>query len=139
MKEITLDATQMAQQRTEMGFQRTSMALDRTLMAWIRTSLSLIGFGFTIYKFLESMGENAAGKVRDQAPRNLGLFLIGTGMGLLLLAIFQYRAAIKNALAIEQGFEKSARPISLSLLGAAAVLLVGLFTLLNIFTGMGNF
>ena len=32
--------------------ERTRMAADRTLMGWIRTALSMIGFGFTIYKFL---------------------------------------------------------------------------------------
>ncbi|HEY7064663.1 MAG TPA: DUF202 domain-containing protein [Chloroflexota bacterium] len=29
------------------------MSAERTLMAWNRTSLSLIGFGFTIYQFFD--------------------------------------------------------------------------------------
>lgn len=139
MSEVVLDANQLAQGRTEMAFQRSTMALDRTLMAWIRTSLSLIGFGFTIYKFLQTLGERTGSPVRENAPRNLGLFMIGLGMGLLLLAILQYRAAIKKAMALEQGFDKSARAISLSMIGAIGVLLVGLFTLLNMFTGVGGF
>jgi hypothetical protein len=41
-----------------------------TLMAWIRTALSMIGFGFTIYKFFQYLpAELAAGNVRrPQAP-----------------------------------------------------------------------
>lgn len=35
--------------------ERTRMAADRTLMGWTRTALSLTGFGFTIFKFLESI------------------------------------------------------------------------------------
>ena len=37
-----------------LAMERTRMAADRTLMGWIRTALSMIGFGFTIFKFLES-------------------------------------------------------------------------------------
>jgi putative membrane protein len=35
-----------------LALDRTRMAAERTLMAWVRTALSMIGFGFTIYKFL---------------------------------------------------------------------------------------
>ena len=36
---------------------RTRLAADRTLMAPVRTALSMIGFGFTIYKFLQVVQE----------------------------------------------------------------------------------
>jgi len=39
----------------EMAIERTMMAAERTIMAWTRTSISLISFGFTIYKFLQYM------------------------------------------------------------------------------------
>lgn len=50
-------------------------------MAWIRTALSMIGFGFTIYKFFQYLPEDiAAGNVRrPHAPRNLGWSLIAIG------------------------------------------------------------
>ena len=35
----------------DMARMRTLMAADRTLMAWVRTALSMISFGFTIFKF----------------------------------------------------------------------------------------
>ncbi|HMM77753.1 MAG TPA: DUF202 domain-containing protein [Gammaproteobacteria bacterium] len=37
---------------------RTLMAADRTSMAWTRTSLSLLGFGFTIYKVFQTLQES---------------------------------------------------------------------------------
>jgi putative membrane protein len=32
-----------------LAIERTMLAADRTILTWVRTSLSLIGFGFTIY------------------------------------------------------------------------------------------
>lgn len=135
MTDIPLDATQMAHQRTEMGFGRTVMALERTLMAWIRTSLSLISFGFTIYKFLEAMRERGEPLRRENAPRNLGLFLILLGMGTLLLAIIQFNKASKTV----HEFSDRKTPTSISLIAAIGVLLAGVFTILNMFFGFGGF
>ena len=36
---------------TRLALDRTALAHERTLMAWVRTAVSLISFGFTIYKF----------------------------------------------------------------------------------------
>lgn len=135
MIDVPLTSNQLAEQRTEMGFGRTVMALERTLMAWIRTSLSLISFGFTIFKFLDAVQEKGGGNMREHAPRNLGLFMILLGMGLLLLAIFQYVAAMKTI----RAFSERKTQISLSLIGAVGVLLVGIFALLNMFFGFGGF
>ena len=44
--------TELAAAPHRMSFQRTRMSADRTLMSVICTSLSLIGFGFTIFQFL---------------------------------------------------------------------------------------
>jgi putative membrane protein len=49
-----------------MGETRTIMAADRTLMAWIRTSLSMLSFGFTIYKFLDAMIERRPARPLQQ-------------------------------------------------------------------------
>ena len=45
---------------TQLALDRTWLAHERTLMAWIRTSVSMISFGFTIYKFFQfEQGRNA--------------------------------------------------------------------------------
>jgi putative membrane protein len=71
--------TVLAEERTDLAIDRTLLAAERTLMAWIRTALSMIGFGFTIFKFFQYLPEEiASGNIqRPQAPRNLALTLIG--------------------------------------------------------------
>jgi len=59
------------------------MSAERTLMAWMRTAVSLIGFGFTIVQFFErlkTMAGVAPAAVGSEAPRYLGLALIGAGI-----------------------------------------------------------
>lgn len=85
--------TVLAEERTDLALHRTIIASERTLMAWIRTALSMIGFGFTIYKFFQYLpAEIAAGNVRrPQAPRNLGMTLIALGTLALVAAAWQHR------------------------------------------------
>jgi len=47
---------------TELALDRTNLAHERTLMAWVRTAVSLISFGFTIYKFFQYMREQQPGE-----------------------------------------------------------------------------
>jgi putative membrane protein len=78
------------------AWMRTRMALERTLMAWVRTSVALIGFGFTIVQFFQRLGntEGVAPAARPQAPRYLGLALIGAGVLTLLISGWQYRRVV---------------------------------------------
>jgi len=77
---------------------RTMLGLQRTLMAAVRTSVSLIGFGFTVAQFFDKLRSNVpegAPALRINAPRDLGLLLIGAGVISLLSFIWQYREAVK--------------------------------------------
>src|SRR5687767_8045950 len=78
--------------RTALAFQRTRMSADRTLMAVIRTSLSLIGFGFTIYQFFRYLREAAGAPhlLRIEAPRKFGLALVILGVVMLSLGIWRH-------------------------------------------------
>jgi len=72
---------------------RTRLALERTYLAWLRTAVSLIGFGFTIVQFfarLQKMPALGGREMRPQEPRDLGLALIATGIGVLAISSWQY-------------------------------------------------
>src|SRR5271168_1555826 len=117
--------TVLAEERTDLAYQRTIIAAERTLMAWIRTALSMIGFGFTIYKFFQYQAEEiAAGNIRrPQAPRNLGLSLIALGTLALIAAAWQHRNFLKDIEAT-----KTRHRWSISFIVAMAVILIGVVT-----------
>jgi putative membrane protein len=75
---------------------RTRMSGERTLMSWLRTSVSMIGFGFTIVQFFERFHDMAGVKAaaHPQAPRYLGIMLIGGGIVALMVATWQYRTLV---------------------------------------------
>jgi putative membrane protein len=78
---------------THFSWLRTRMSAERTLMSWVRTAVSLIGFGFTIFQFLDRFnkmpGVESAAHVH--APWLLGLMLIGSGTIALVIALWEYR------------------------------------------------
>jgi uncharacterized membrane protein YidH (DUF202 family) len=72
-----------------MGAMRTIMAADRTLMAWIRTSLSMLSFGFTIYKFLQTIASEGPME-HPNSPQQVGLFLTGMGVASIVFGTLGY-------------------------------------------------
>lgn len=130
-------ADELAARRTGMAFQRTRMAADRTLMAVIRTSLSLIGFGFTIFQFFQKLIE--AGSIsHDKAARRFGLSLVVLGILMLvggigyhvsyMLELRRTRAAMKADGTLHA---QSQFPLSLSLLVAVLLLVLGVLAIAN--------
>jgi putative membrane protein len=128
--------TILAEERTDLALQRTVIAMERTLMAWIRTCLSMIGFGFTIYKFFQYLPEEiASGNVRrPQAPRNLGMSLIALGTLALTAAAWQHWSFLK-----EVGVDHKRRVTSISFVVAIAVILIGIITLYGVVLRHGPF
>jgi putative membrane protein len=66
-------------------------------MSWVRTATALIGFGFTIVQVAERLhpGPGADRPLLPQAPRYLGLALIGAGTLALVVAAGEYRWAVR--------------------------------------------
>jgi putative membrane protein len=132
LKPPTLDleqksATELAESRTDLAATRTLMAADRTLMAWMRTALSLLSFGFTIYKILE--GFQSAGRVLPQgdSPRNIGIFLSAMGTLAMIMGTIEYWAVVKELRKLQP--VHLARP---SFVMAVVMSVIGVFTFFSI-------
>ena len=111
---------------SDLGTIRTIMAADRTLMAWVRTSLSMLSFGFTIYKFLESAVQRDQ-LTRADSPQQVGLFLAGVGTLSMLLGVLSYWTTLKDLQRTEEF--RLGRPtlfIALVMLLAGVALFVGI-------------
>ena len=128
--------TVLAEERTDLAIKRTLIAAERTLMAWIRTAISMIGFGFSIYKFFQYQAEEiAAGNIRrPQAPRNLGMSLIALGTVALTAAAWQHRRFLK-----EIGANQTRHVLSVSFVVAICVILIGVITLYGVLLRHGPF
>jgi inner membrane protein YidH len=121
------------------------MAADRTLMAVIRTSLSLIGFGFTIFQVFQKLYE---GKVlqRAQAPRNFGIALVLLGITMLVLGIVYHGKFMLELRRQRQQMRadglvhgESRFPVSMTLIVAVLLLLVGLLAIASMVFSVGPF
>ena len=85
-EEIKPDATKLA-------LERTFLAHERTLMAWTRTSVSLISFGFTLFKFFQYLAAREPEKYAASilGPRTIGVLMVGIGTFMLALAAVTHR------------------------------------------------
>lgn len=86
---VILSANDMAHERTDLAASRTLMAAERSLMAWVRTGLSMISFGFTIYKILQGI-QQAGAVLHGVSPRAAGLFLTGLGTVSMIAGTVEY-------------------------------------------------
>jgi len=138
----------MASLRTSLAVQRTRMAAERTLMATMRTSLSLIGFGFTIFTFFQGISKTPEGPgiIPPRAPARFGLALVFIGVLVLLVGTgfhYKYMTQLRRQRRefIERGYlpGTSAFPVSMSLLTSFLLLLVGLAAILSIMLRVGPF
>jgi len=138
-------SVELSARRTGMSFQRTRMSADRTLMSVMRTSLSLISFGFTIYQVFAKMHD--AGVIKSGgAPRRFGEALVVLGVGMLVLGI-AYHVSFMLGLRTERVAMKrlglihaeSHFPVSLTLLTAVVLLVIGCLAIASMVYGIGPF
>ena len=100
---------------------RSRLIAERRLMAWVRTAFSMIAFGFGIYKVLQFIGEQ--GKVplpRPDAPRNVGLALMGIGTFAITTACIQHWKHLKSLRS-----DQPRKPWDLTLVVACLTALLG--------------
>ena len=113
-------------QTTRLAYDRTWLAYERTMQAWIRTAVSLITFGFSVYKLVDIVDANPADKQRLAGPQEFGFTLVGIGFLALAMATIEYRANIRR---IRAEYGKS--PRSTAVLFAAIIAALGIFALIS--------
>jgi putative membrane protein len=116
---------------TDLAVDRTRLAHDRTLMAWVRTSVSLISFGFTIYKFFQYLrDQQQAPADRFFGPPRFAQFLIIIGLISLLLATIQNRRDMR---VMRAHYEHV--PYSMATIVAGLVAILGVVTFVAVILG----
>jgi putative membrane protein len=104
------------------------------MMAILRTSLSLISFGFTIYKFFEAIREklSGGGPIRAAGPRRLGLALVSLGVFVLAAGAVQHWKFMRElSVGARQKF-----PFSVSLTAAVILAIIGTTAFVTILARM---
>ena len=117
----TKSSNVLAEERTGLAVYRTALAASRSLMAWVRTGLSMIGFGFTIYKFMQA----SADQFRPDAARTVGIFLITLGTVSVIFGCIEYWQTARE---IRDEYHEDMRKFPLlaaALIGLLSVLLLG--------------
>jgi putative membrane protein len=147
MRDGVADASvELSSRRTGMSFQRTRMSTDRTLMSVMRTSISLISFGFTISQFFSHLREANILAAGSKAPRNFGIALVALGIAMLAFGIV-YHLRYMRALRDERNdmvragliHGSSPYPVSLTLIVANLMLMLGLLAISSMIFNIGPF
>ncbi|MGA2409941.1 MAG: DUF202 domain-containing protein [Candidatus Binataceae bacterium] len=79
----------------KLELERTHIAFEQSMMSWIRTGISLITFGFTIYKFFQMDLPNRPERARLFGPREFALTLVSLGIISQLLATLEHRRSVR--------------------------------------------
>jgi putative membrane protein len=138
-------SVELSSRRTGMSFQRTRMSADRTLMSVIRTSLSLISFGFTIFQVFQKLRDHSV-ITHAASGRNFGVALVLLGI-LMLVGGIIYHVQFMMGLRHQREAMKadglvhaeSSYPISLTLITALILLVIGVAAIVSMVFEVGPF
>lgn len=85
--------TDLSSNRTALSIYRTRLSGQRTMMAIMRAALSMIGFGFTLFKYYQSLASRLGGDLLPALPsRRLGLALVIAGVVLIAAGVVNHTA-----------------------------------------------
>jgi uncharacterized membrane protein YidH (DUF202 family) len=143
--DLSENRTDMSMRRTGMSFQRTRLSVERTTMSVIRTALSLIGFGFTIFQFFGHLKDSQLLGSASHAPRNFGTALVLMGLVLLTMGIVYHLRMMLELRHERTGMRgeglihgDSAFPVSMALVTAVMLWLLGLLAIASMIFGVGT-
>jgi len=111
---------------TRLAYDRTWLSYERTLQAWVRTAISLITFGFSVYKLTDIV--TTKGNQERLGPHEFGTALVAIGFLALVIATVEYSHNIRW---IRAEYGQSPRSTSVWFAGIVAAL--GVFALLLMF------
>ncbi|HXJ88408.1 MAG TPA: DUF202 domain-containing protein [Candidatus Binatia bacterium] len=120
-----MSGTALKPDNTELAVDRTWLAHERTLMAWVRTAVSMISFGFTIYKFFQFEAGRTLPAARGVlTPREFALIMISIGLVALLMATTSHRKETRGLAQHLEGRRSMAEIVAalVGLFGIAALL-----------------
>jgi len=116
---------------TKLAVDRTRLAYERTLMAWVRTAISLISFGFTIYKFFQIEGagkQDGVTSATEFSVLEFSVLMIVFGLVSLLMATLEHH---RDLSALREDFQEIP-PRSLARVLAAMISLLGILALVTV-------
>ena len=136
---------ELSSRSVSLSLQQTRMGADRTLMAVIRTSLSLISFGFTIFKVVQNLADAKVLKISSSIP-HFGIALVLLGILMLATGIIYHGQFMRNLRVmrrslIAEGYIRGESPFPPSFTLATALILLGMgiAAILSMFFRIGPF
>ena len=105
--------------QVRLALERTRVAYDRTMMAWIRTAISLITFGFGVYKFFQLELKIAGRENQRIGVREFALLMVGAGVVAVILGVLDHWRNMR-------GIRKQDPTLPRSQAGVLAALIVSL-------------
>jgi putative membrane protein len=127
MKDRTEMTATTIEASTRLAVDRTRLSYERTLMAWVRTAVSLITFGFTIYKFFQLERSDFRQGDHLISASDFATLMIIIGLLSLLMATLEHRRDLKALKAEYPGI-----PRSLARVFAALISVLGILALMTI-------